>query len=84
MHSIMELYSEQSDVYRTISHTLVMYMLYTYIYPHIPRGGLRPRTYFSLAEILVLVGGPILPAQTVPSRTRVSAWLVRFGNIVHP
>ena len=36
-----------------------------------------PRTRFSLAEILVLVGGAIPPAPAVPSNTRISARMKR-------
>ena len=36
---------------------------------------LCPWTHFSLAEILVLVGGAILPAPVLPASTRISARL---------
>ena len=32
---------------------------------------------FSLADVLVLVSGAILPGPAVPSNTRISAWLKR-------
>ena len=40
------------------------------------RGGVQregPRTHFMLAEILVLVGGVIPPAPSVPASARISA-----------
>ena len=49
-----------------------------------PRGELCSRTHFSLAEILVLDGGAILPAGTVPTSTRISVRLKCAGNTVHP
>ena len=40
-------------------------------------GELSPRMSFSLADILVLAGGVILPVPAVPARSRISAKLTR-------
>ena len=45
-------------------------------------GGLSSWTHLSLAEILVLAGGPRPPAPAVPSSTRMCARLKRVGHTV--
>ena len=47
-------------------------------------GGLCSRTNVILAEILVLVGGAILPAPAVPASTRISARLERVQEHTSP
>ena len=45
-----------------------------------------PCIRFSLAKILVLVGGAIPPAPVLPASIRISAWLTSgvLGNTVQP
>ena len=44
---------------------------------------IRVPAHFSLADILVLAGGAILPVPVVPASTRISARLKCVGNTVH-